>query len=92
MRLAAQTILTKRLNEQELKVECSAGSLVVNWQGDLNEFQNHRRAMMELASRLGWFENYAHGHLGDSTHVFVMLLHNNVLTVKKESDYVQNQT
>lgn len=86
MRLIARTITTKRLNKTELKAECSAGSLVVAWQEDLDELKNHRRAMIELAYRLGWFETYLHGNLDENTHVFVMALPDGIVRVSRRSE------
>jgi len=79
----AHTIMSKRINRTEIKVACSAGTILALWRPGLTEIENHRRALHALTYRLGWFAIYGHGHLKDGHHVFVELESDNIVRVNR---------
>lgn len=77
--MTRQAIVTKYLgptNHRGARVKASAeaGSLVVSWNHDLSEPENHRQAAEELASKYGWATSMVGGGLPDGRgYAFVMV-------------------
>lgn len=77
----AQAILTKYHGPTDkrgtrISAEAQAGKIIVSYDYDLDDDDNHKKAALELIKKVGW-ENYlrgglAHGVLpnGDHVHVF----------------------
>ena len=73
-----QAILTKYISptnhrRARIKARCAAGSVMYNWNHDLDAEENHRAAAMALINELGWTSRtpWIGGSVHNGDYVFV---------------------